>query len=87
MQNFIQNIRSGVKIKFFTVNNMQNSHLSHKQTRRSFSERRDAHNDTKNMWDMYCHFRDKIMERIEISAFFLIFFVFAGVKILHFDKN
>ena len=55
MQNFIQNIRSGVKIKFFTVNNMQNSHLSHKRTRRSFSERRDAHNDTKNMWEVPCY--------------------------------
>ena len=37
---------------------MLKSHLSHKRTRRSFAERRDAHNDTKNMWDMYCHFRD-----------------------------
>ena len=27
------------------------------------------------------------MERTEVSAFFLTFFVLAGAKILHFDKN
>ena len=35
---------------------------------------------TKNMWDMYSHFRDEFMERTEISAFFLTFFVLAGAK-------
>ena len=63
------------------------SHLNHKRMKQSFSERRDAHNDTKNMWDMYSHFRDKFMERTGISAFFLTFFVLAGAKILHFDNN
>ena len=62
------------------------SHLNYKRARRSFSARGDAHNDTKNMWDMYSHLRDKFMERTEISAFFLTFFVLAGAKILHLDK-
>ena len=79
-------MRSGVK-KIFALYNTLKSHLSHKRTRWSFAERSDAHNDTKNMWDMSSHFRDEFMERTEISAFFLTFFVLAGAKILHFDKN
>ena len=82
----MQNVFARVRNKIFVLHNVLKSHLSHKRTRWSFSERRDAHNDTKNMWDIYCHFRDKFMERTEISAFFLTFFVLAGAKILHFDK-
>ena len=63
------------------------SHLGHKRTRRSFSERRDAHDDTKNTWDMSSRFGDKFMERAEISAFFLTSFALAGVKILHLRKD
>ena len=50
------------------------SHLNHKRMKQSFSERRDAHNDTKNMWDMYSHFRDKFMELVPsflLSSFLL----------------
>ena len=54
----MQNVCARVWNKIFALHNVLKSHLSHKRTRRSFAERRDAHNDTKNMWDMYCHFRD-----------------------------
>ena len=66
---------------------MLKSHLSHKRTRRSFAERRDAHTDTKNMWDMPSHFLNNFTERAEISAFFLTSFALAGVKILHLHEN
>ena len=65
---------------------MLKSHLSHKRTRWSFAERRDAHNDTKNMLDTSSRFLDKSMERTEISAFFLTSFTLAGVKVLHLDE-
>ena len=73
--------------KFFALYNTLKSHLSHKRTRWSFAERRDAHNDTKNMLDMSSRYWDKFMERTEVSAFFLTFFAFAGVKILHLHEN
>ena len=69
----------GCENKIFVVYNMLNSLLTHAQTRLSFSERRDAHNDAKNMWNLSSRFRDKFMERTEISAFFLTFFAVAGV--------
>ena len=72
--------------KIFALYNVLKSHLSHKWTRRSFSERRDPHNDTNNMWNMLCHFGDKVMERTEISAFYLTSFALAGVKNLHLHK-
>ena len=69
----------GCENKIFAIYNILNSHLSHKRMRRSISERKDAHNDTKNMWDMCCRFGDKFMEKSGISTFFLMFFALAGM--------
>ena len=80
-------VTAQVRNKNFTLYNMLNSHLSHKRTWQPFSQRRDAHDDTKNIWDMSNGFWDKFMERTEISAFFLTFFALAGVKILHLHEN
>ena len=83
----MQNLYARVWNKIFAYYNVLNSHLSHKRTRQSFAERRDAHTDTKNMWDMSSRYWDKFMERTEVSAFFLTFFALAGVKILHLHEN
>ena len=83
MQNFLVRVWS----KIFALYNVLKSHLSHKRTRRSFAERRDAHTDTKNMWDMSSRFINNFLERTEISAFFLTPFALAGVKILHLHEN
>ena len=52
----------GCENKIFAICNMLNSHLSRKRARQSISARGDAHNDTKNIWDIQCHFRDYFME-------------------------
>ena len=54
----MQNLYARVWNRIFALYHALKSHLSHKQTRRSFAERKDAHSDTKNMSDMYYHFRD-----------------------------
>ena len=82
----MQNVFARVWNKIFALYNALKSHLSHKRTRRSIAERRDAHIDTKIMWNMCGRFWDKFMERSEIIAFFLTPFTLAGVKILHFRK-
>ena len=79
----MQNLCTRVWNKIFALHNVLKSHLSHKQTRWSFAERRDAHNDTNNMLDTSSRFLDKSMERTEISAFFFSPFTLAGMKILH----
>ena len=73
--------------KFFALYNTLKSHLSHKRMWQQFPQRRNAHDDTKNMWDMSSHFWNKLTGIAEISAFFLTFFALAGVKILHLDEN
>ena len=83
---YMQNLCALVRNKMFAIHSVLNSHLSHKRTWQPFSQQRDAHDDTKNMWDMSSHFWDKFMERSEISAFFLTSFALAGVKILHLRK-
>ena len=57
------NTSLGCENQIFAVYDMRNSLLSHKRMRQSFSERRDAHNDTKNMWGMYRHFGDKFIKK------------------------
>ena len=83
----MQNVFTRVWNEIFALHNVLKSHLSHKRVRWSFAERKDAHNDTKNMWDMSSRYWDKFIERTEVSAFFLTFFAFAGVKILHLHEN
>ena len=58
----MQNLYAKVWNKIFALHNMLNSHLSQKRMRQSCAERRDAHNDTKNMWDMSSRFWDKFTE-------------------------
>ena len=83
----MQNLYARVWNKIFALYNVLKSHLSHNWMRRSFAERKDAHTDTKNMWDMSSCFWDKFTERAEIGAFFLTSFALAGVKIFHLHEN
>ena len=72
----VENIHSGAKYNF-TLYDVLKSHLSHKRTRRPYSERKYTHNDTRNVWDMFYRFKDKFMER---SAFFLTLFALSRVQ-------
>ena len=60
----MQNLYARVWNKIFALHNVLKSHLSYKLTRRSFAERRDAYNDTKNMWDMSSRFWGKFMDEL-----------------------
>ena len=66
----MQNVCARVWNKIFALHNVLKSHLSHKRTRWSFAERRDAHNDTKNMWNMSSRFWDKFMEELKLVPSF-----------------
>ena len=66
----MQNMCARVWNKIFALHNVLNSHLSHKRMTQSFAEWRDAHNDTKNMWDMSSRFWDKFTERQKLVPSF-----------------
>ena len=69
-QMHMQNVCAQVWNKIVALHSVLNSHLSHKQTWQSFSQRRDAHDDTKNMCDMSSHFWDKFTERQKLVPSF-----------------
>ena len=69
-QMHMQNVCARVWNKIVALHNVLNSHLSHKKTWQSFSQRRDAHDDTKNMCDMSNHFWDKFTERQKLVPSF-----------------
>ena len=66
----MQNVFARVWNKIFALHNVLKSHLSHKRTRWSFVERRDAHNDTNNVWNMSSHFWDKFTEELKLVPSF-----------------
>ena len=67
---YMQNVCAQVWNKIFAIYNVLKSHLSHKRTRWSFAERRDAHNDTKNMRDMSSRFWDKLTAKLNLVPSF-----------------
>ena len=66
----MQNLYAQVWNKIFALYNLLKSHLSHKRMRRSFAERRDAHTDTNNMWNMSSRFWDKFTEELKLVPSF-----------------
>ena len=66
----MQNVFARVWNKIFALHNVLKSHLSHKRTRWSFAERRDAHNDTNNVWNMSSRFWDKFTEELKLVPSF-----------------
>ena len=66
----MQNLYARVWNKIFALYNVLKSHLSHKRTRWPFAERRDAHNDTKNMLNMSSRCWDKFTEELKLVPSF-----------------
>ena len=67
---YTRKVTAQVRNKTFTLYNLLNSHLGHKRTWQPFSQRRDAHDDTKNMWDISSRFWDKLTEKLKLVPSF-----------------
>ena len=66
----MQNVCAWVWNKVFALHNVLNSHLSHKRTWQPFSQQRDAHDDTKNIWDMSSRFRENSWKELKLVPSF-----------------
>ena len=66
----MQNVCARVRNKMFAIHSVLNSHLSHKRTWQPFSQQRDAHDDTKNMWNMSSRFRENSWKELKLVPSF-----------------
>ena len=67
---YMQNLCARVRNKMFAIHSVLNSHLSHKRTWQPFSQQRDAHDDTKNIWSMSNRFRENSWKELKLVPSF-----------------